>query len=194
MRAAYPLWFALEEEAGEQLYVKTGGLDFGLPSQDTFQTLKQSMDTAELPYEHLSTDDVRQRFPQLSLDEGMEGLFQEATGLLKTSRCVLAHIRLAQNRGATVMDQTPVTKIVPTENGVEVHTATTVKCPTVFPMTTKALVTKSRPSTDGKPSNIPAKLTTSPAMNGSNAFVISRGTTFPMLLGHWCLHAAVSIP
>ena len=26
MRAAYPLWFALQEEAEEQLYVKTGGI------------------------------------------------------------------------------------------------------------------------------------------------------------------------
>jgi glycine/D-amino acid oxidase-like deaminating enzyme len=33
MRDAYPLWFALQEEAGEQLYVKTGGLDFGFPRQ-----------------------------------------------------------------------------------------------------------------------------------------------------------------
>ena len=39
MRAAYPLWFALEEAAGEKLYVKTGGLDFGFPSQETFQKL-----------------------------------------------------------------------------------------------------------------------------------------------------------
>lgn len=124
MRAAYPLWFALQEEAGEQLYVKTGGLDFGLPTQATFQTLKASMDTAELPYEHLSATEIRQRFPQFNLDEGMEGLFQDATGLLKASRCVLAHIRLAQARGAVVMDKTPVTRIVPTEQGVEVHTAT----------------------------------------------------------------------
>ena len=43
MRAAYPLWFALEEEAGEKLYVKTGGLDFGFPNQETFQVLKQSV-------------------------------------------------------------------------------------------------------------------------------------------------------
>ncbi|MEB3210867.1 MAG: N-methyl-L-tryptophan oxidase, partial [Leptolyngbyaceae bacterium] len=126
MRAAYPLWFALQEEAGEQLYVKTGGLDFGMPDQETFQTLKQSMDAADLPYEHLSADEIHQRFPQFSLDEGMEGLFQEATGLLKTSRCVLAHVRLAQERGATVIDQAPVTKIVPTQEGAEVHTASEV--------------------------------------------------------------------
>ncbi len=124
MRAAYPLWFALQDEAKETLYIKAGGLDFGLPHQETFQVLKHSMDAAQLPYEHLSVADVGDRFPQFCLDEGMEALYQEDTGLLKASRCVLAHIRLAQQRGATVIDQTPVVHMVPRANGVEVSTAT----------------------------------------------------------------------
>ena len=122
MRDAYPLWFALQEEAGEQLYVKTGGLDFGFPEQDTFQALKASMDAAGLDYEHLDKTDIAQRYPQFALEDGMEGLFQSEAGLLRTSRCVLAHTRLAQERGAVVKDQTPVVKITPTEQGVEVHT------------------------------------------------------------------------
>ena len=122
MRDAYPLWFALQEEAGEQLYVKTGGLDFGFPEQDTFQALKASMDAAGLDYEHLDKTDIAQRYPQFALEDGMEGLFQSEAGLLRTSRCVLAHTRLAQERGAVVKDQTKVVKITPTEQGVEVHT------------------------------------------------------------------------
>ena len=123
MRDAYPLWFALQEEAGETLYIKTGGLDFGFPDVDTFQALKSSMDQAELDYEHLNQEEIHQRYPQFVLQEGMEGLFHADSGLLRTSRCVLAHLRLAQARGATVMDQTPVTRITPSENGVEVETA-----------------------------------------------------------------------
>ena len=124
MRAAYPLWFALEEAAGEKLYVKTGGLDFGFPREKTFQTLKQSMDEAELDYEYLSADEVKRRFSQFHLDERMAALYQSETGLLKASRCVLAHILLAQQQGATICDRTPVTKIIPHSNSVEVHTAT----------------------------------------------------------------------
>ncbi|MEL7315905.1 MAG: N-methyl-L-tryptophan oxidase [Cyanobacteria bacterium J06559_3] len=124
MRAAYPLWFALQEEAGEQLYVKTGGLDFGFPETDTFQALKSSMDTAGLDYEQLTKAEIGDRYPQFTLEEGMAGLFHPDSGLLRTSRCVLAHVRLAQNRGATVMDQTPVLKVTPVSDGVEVQTAT----------------------------------------------------------------------
>ena len=122
MRDAYPLWFALQAEAKEQLYVKTGGLDFGFPDTDTFQALKASMDEAQLDYEHLNQADIHQRYPQFTLKEGMEGLFQSEAGLLRTSRCVLAHVRLAQERGAQVMDQTPVVKISPSNYGVEVQT------------------------------------------------------------------------
>lgn len=124
MRAAYPLWFALEEEAGETLYVKTGGLDISFPDQPTFQVLKQSMDDADLPYEHLSAAQVHDRFPQFRLDERMQTLYQEASGFLKASRCVLAHIRLAQDRGATVIDRSPVLAIQPSATSVSVQTTT----------------------------------------------------------------------
>ncbi|MEO0491591.1 MAG: FAD-dependent oxidoreductase, partial [Cyanobacteria bacterium J06659_2] len=124
MRDAYPLWFALQEEAGEKLYVKTGGLDFGFPETDTFQRMKASLDESRLPYEYLSQAEIAQRYPQFALEDGMAGLFNPDGGLLKTSRCVLAHARLAQARGATVIDQTPVLNITPSENGVEVQTET----------------------------------------------------------------------
>lgn len=122
MRAAYPLWFALQEEAQEQLYVKTGGLDFGAPETDTFQALQASMDTAQLNYEALDRADIQQRYPQFALKAGMVGLFHADSGLLRASRCVLAHIRLAQSRGATVLDRTPVLAITPSQNGAVVKT------------------------------------------------------------------------
>ncbi|MEM7795267.1 MAG: N-methyl-L-tryptophan oxidase [Cyanobacteria bacterium P01_C01_bin.118] len=122
MRDAYPLWFALQEEAGEQLYVKTGGLDFGFPNTPTFQKLRTSMDKAQLDYEYLSRAEIQLRYPQFVLKDGMAGLFQSESGLLRTSRCVLAHLRLAQEHGAQIMAETPVLKVIPGTNGVEVQT------------------------------------------------------------------------
>lgn len=124
MRAAYPLWFALQEEAGERLYLQTGGLDFGYPHEATFHKLQQSMDEAQLDYEYLSKQEITERFPQFRLDDGMAGLFQSATGLLKPSRCVLAHVRLARKHGATVRDRTPVVNITPKTDSIEVVTPT----------------------------------------------------------------------
>ncbi|MGD1896265.1 MAG: N-methyl-L-tryptophan oxidase [Phormidesmis sp.] len=122
MRAAYPLWFALQDEAEEQLYIKTGGLDFGFPDVDTFQVLKTSMDAAQLDYEYLDREEIQQRYSQFNLEEGMAGLFHAESGLLRASRCVLAHARLAQSRGAALLDKTPVVTITPSENGAVVAT------------------------------------------------------------------------
>jgi sarcosine oxidase len=123
MRAAFPLWFALEDDAGEQLYIKTGGLDIGTPDQPSFQQLQTSMEQADIAYEHLTRAEMGDRFPQFCLDPGMEALYQEETGMLAASKCILAHTRLAQSRGATLLDRTPVIKIVPRTSSVEVQTA-----------------------------------------------------------------------
>ncbi len=123
-RAAYQLWKALEEEAGEKLYVKTGGLDVSLPEQPTFQARLKTADEAGLDYEYLTGSEVRKRFPQFHLDEGMHALYHPDTGYLRASRCVLALTRLAQTLGATLIDQTPVTSILKSENGVTVQTVT----------------------------------------------------------------------
>lgn len=123
MRAAYPLWFALEEAAGEGLYCKTGGLEIGFPDQPHFQSLRDSMDQAALPYEYLNAQEMGDRFPQFRLDKGMAALYSDSTGMLAASRCVLAHTRLAQAQGATLLDRTPIHKIIPKDSSVEILTA-----------------------------------------------------------------------
>ncbi len=122
--AAYQLWEALEEEAGEKLYVKTGGLDISLPEQPTFQARLKTADEAGLDYEYLTAREVRKRFSQFHPDEGMHALYHLDTGYLRASKCVLALTRLAQTRGATLIDQTPVRSIRASENGVTVQTVT----------------------------------------------------------------------
>lgn len=124
MRSAYRLWFALEEEAGEQLYVKTGGIDFSQPDEPSFQKVAASMEEMGIAFDRLTAPEASQRFPQFRFDEGMEVLYQQDAGLLAASKCVYAHTRLAQARGATLVDRTPVTKITVSSNNVEVQTPT----------------------------------------------------------------------
>ncbi|KAB8319430.1 N-methyl-L-tryptophan oxidase [Tolypothrix campylonemoides VB511288] len=123
MRAAYPLWFALEEKASEKLYVKTGGIDFGLPTEPNFQQLLNSINSAGLDYQKMTATQASLHFPQIRFDEEMQVVYQEDSGLLAASKCVLAHTRLAQAQGATLIDSTPVTKILINNNSVEVQTA-----------------------------------------------------------------------
>ena len=124
MKAAYPLWFALEEAAGETLYVKTGGIDVAIANDPSFQQVAASMEQTGIECDRLSISDARKHFPQFQFDDNMEVLYQQDTGMLAASRCVLAHIRLARERGTVILDNTPVTKITLQNNSVEIQTAT----------------------------------------------------------------------
>ena len=53
-RDVYPMWADLEAESGEELYVKTGGLDFGRLDFKQFADTRQSMLDQGIDFEELS--------------------------------------------------------------------------------------------------------------------------------------------
>lgn len=122
-KATYPLWFALEEESGEKLFQKTGGIDFGrLHTEETLRDTLESVKRADIPHEVLTPLEGMARFPQFRFDDGMTVLYQPDTGMLFASKCVTTHIAMAKKYGATVLDQTPVTGITVLGDSVEVNT------------------------------------------------------------------------
>ncbi len=123
-KAAYPAWRALEAEAGEGLFVRTGGLDFGPPDDPVFRSTIESVRLMNIPHEILMPHEAQKRFPQFRFDEEMRILFQADSGMLPASQCVLAHVRLAENRGATILANTPVKRVSVLRDSVEVETAT----------------------------------------------------------------------
>jgi monomeric sarcosine oxidase len=122
-RAVFPMWADLEAESGQQLYTKTGGLDFGRPDYPHFAATRQSMLDQNIHFEELAPDEVARRFPQFRLDEDMLGLFQADAGLVRPSQTVKTLVRLAQQHGADFVDNCPVTRIEPKGAGATVHTA-----------------------------------------------------------------------
>jgi sarcosine oxidase len=122
-RAAYQDWAALEAEAGETLYIKTGGIDFAHPNEPVFRKIVDTLHATGIPYEILTPDEASVRFPQFRFDEDMAVLYQADAGLMRASKCVLAQVRLARQYGADVLEQTVVTHIAPSGDGVTVTTA-----------------------------------------------------------------------
>jgi sarcosine oxidase len=121
-KATYPAWKALEEEAGEKLFLRTGGLDFGLPDDPMLQNTFDSVKTMNIPHEVLSPAEAQKRFHQFRFDDDMCILYQPDSGILPASKCVLAHIRLARAGGATILENTPVKKVSVLGDSVEVRT------------------------------------------------------------------------
>ncbi|MEV8434720.1 N-methyl-L-tryptophan oxidase [Streptomyces chartreusis] len=120
---AYADWATLEEASGETLVTTTGGIDLcprgsALPLDD----YTRSLDTERIPYEVLDVEEVRSRWPQVSLPEGTTTLYQERTSIVPAARSVAAMQRLALRSGAVLMDRTAVTALHHRAHGVEVVT------------------------------------------------------------------------
>jgi monomeric sarcosine oxidase len=122
MMAAFPLWFALEEASGEKLYYKTGGIDFGSPASQNMQDTLRSVQDMNIKHEVLTPAETRKRFPQFTLPDDMQVIYQPDSGILPAARCVAIHIRLAEQAGAVVKPNTPVIGIKTHADSVEVQT------------------------------------------------------------------------
>ncbi|MFB2977297.1 N-methyl-L-tryptophan oxidase [Microseira sp. BLCC-F43] len=123
-KAAYPGWLALEAEAGETLYTKTGGFFFGLPENKILPEYIKCTQSANIPYEFLSAQELCDRYPQFCLSQDMLVYYQQEIGFLAASKCVLAHIHLAKQHGAIVKEDTPVVRVTVNAYDVEITTQT----------------------------------------------------------------------
>lgn len=122
-RAVYPEWEAFEAEAGEKLYTRSGGIDFGRPSDSSLQKTIQSLRDTGIVHEVWSAQEARQHFPQFQFDEDMEVLYQADAGILSASQCVRAHVRLAEANGAVIRTGEAVQSIQPSANQITVNTS-----------------------------------------------------------------------
>jgi sarcosine oxidase len=100
-------WARLQEDAGEQLLVRTGGLDAGPGAQACAAAL------AECGVEHswLTPGDLRDRFPGIAALPGERMLFQPGGGVCLAGRAVAALQRLARRDGVPIWARTPVSGI-----------------------------------------------------------------------------------
>jgi sarcosine oxidase len=127
---AYRAWAELERDAGEQVVLRTGGLDVGpRESAIPLSSYSDSMDAAGVTYERLDAGEIMRRWPPWRLGDDMHGLFQEQSGIAMAARANAAHLRMAREHGATLRDRTPVEAIRANGGEVEVRTAdATYRC------------------------------------------------------------------
>jgi len=119
----YELWRELEADAGEQLLITTGGIDFGLADDQGLNDTLKSMQQMGIDHEVLTPEEANQRFPQFRFNEDMKILYQADSGMLRASEAVKAHVRVAQQRGAIFQENEPVEKIEIQADGVTVKTS-----------------------------------------------------------------------
>lgn len=122
-KLAYDAWATLEHESGDQVVLKTGGLDFAKPdSLIPLDTYRDAMRACDVPFEDLDADEIMRRWPQFTLTPEIQGLFQEQSGIAMAARANAAHRKMALAQGATLLDNTPVIGIASKGDEVIVET------------------------------------------------------------------------
>lgn len=104
MRAALPLWERLQQEAGEELLVRCGGLYLGPPDHAEMRDVAAGFAAAGSAHEALGPREAALRFPALRLEPGEVALWNADAGFLRPTRCVAANARIARARGATILE------------------------------------------------------------------------------------------
>jgi monomeric sarcosine oxidase len=120
-REAYAVWSEVEAESGDQLVIKTGGLDLApATSVAPLEDYAMAMAAVEVPFERLDAAETMRRWPQFRLSDDVDVIYQADTGICAAARANAAHVQLARERGATLVDGTRVDGIRSDGDGVEV--------------------------------------------------------------------------
>jgi sarcosine oxidase len=123
-QAAFPLWRALEREAGTELLLQTGGLDYALPGTPSFEATRATLITLGIEFEQLDHAAIAARFPQFQLPSDMVAIYQRNSGILDANRCVATLAAEARRHGADVRENEPARQLGAAGAGVEVRTDT----------------------------------------------------------------------
>jgi sarcosine oxidase len=115
-------WRELEEQSGQSVLIRCGGLSIGEVDGRYIPALLESIKRTGAPHEILDHDEMGRRYPQHRLGASEVGIFDAEAGALRTDRAVLAAVQAARNNGARVLTGTPVREIREVPNGVRVST------------------------------------------------------------------------
>jgi sarcosine oxidase len=122
VRAALPLWRALERESGQSLLHVTGIIEIGAPDGTLVAGTLDSARTHGLAHEVLDAASVMQRFPAFRLPQDFVGVLQPEAGILAPEAAVHAQTALALAAGAEVQSNERAHAIEPTSTGVRIVT------------------------------------------------------------------------
>jgi sarcosine oxidase len=112
----------LEEEAGQELLVRCGGVFFGPREHPSIAATQQALSANHLPFEIWDAAQMKERVPALQLRSDEIAIYQSDSGFLRANDVVQANVRLARNFGATIHEDTAISAILQHKNEVIIRT------------------------------------------------------------------------
>lgn len=113
MDECYRLWAQLEQEAGTQLHRRTGLLLLGMAEDPELKSMQATLSRHGLEHQRLSSEELKQRFPNIRLTKGEVGLLDKSGGVLYADKALRALQDAVRHLGGTVRDGEKVLDIKP---------------------------------------------------------------------------------
>lgn len=114
MPEAFRAWREIEADAGETLYIRTGGVSFSPRGVDYVASVADNLAELGVPHWRGAGSDWNRRQPAFSVPPDYDVVFEPDAGMLAAARAVAAQIGLAREHGGDhfqVIEQTPVRAI-----------------------------------------------------------------------------------
>lgn len=115
---AKALWDELEQESGQRLFLETGVLNIGARDSSFINMLIASAEKHQLPIEILDSEQVRKRYPGVTIPDHFIACLESSSGVLKCEDAIGAYKTLAIKQGATLLCHHPVSHISLSNNQV----------------------------------------------------------------------------
>ncbi len=112
-RDAYAAWSEVEAGSGEELVIRTGGLDlYPESAAGWIDDYVRSLDeVGGIPYAWFDAGEAMRRWPQWRLADDVRVMHQEDSGIVAAARANATHRRLAASMGATLVSGARVTEV-----------------------------------------------------------------------------------
>jgi sarcosine oxidase len=109
---AYNDWSTLEDDHGQQLVTRVGGLDLFPPDAAIpLVDYSSSLSACDIDFELLDARAIQARWPQFVVPEGTAGLYQRRGSIVPAARGTAAMQSEARRFGAELRDGSPVTSV-----------------------------------------------------------------------------------
>jgi len=126
VQRAYELWDELQNEAGREILVRTGGVMIGPPGGTVAGGAVRSAIRHGLPHERLTAAQLHERIAGFRPTVDMIGVWEPRAGYLVPETAIGAHLEIAERHGAELRTGETILDWSATTDGVEVRTTNAV--------------------------------------------------------------------
>jgi sarcosine oxidase len=124
LERAYLNWQKIEQLSGVSIYTKTGLLYFGKPDQQLIKGVKESAAKYGIEVNTLTDASVKNDYPQFSIPDDYEKLFEPDAGFVSPEKAILAYTRQAIQLGAVIKTKEKIVHWERHRDGVIVNSET----------------------------------------------------------------------